>query len=337
MHQLTREKLNAYEQAMAEANNVTIETVSRGKSFNVTPTMQQKLENAITQNSDFLKLINNVNVDEMTGETLRLGVSKPIASRADTAGSGKREPSNIGDLASRKYELKQTNFDTSVTYNQLDAWAKFPDFAKRIADQKTKRIALDRICIGFNGTEAAKSTAYSSHNLLQDVNIGWLKHIETDATTQTHSDWKIGTGEEEKTYKTLDALVFSALNTVIKEEYRDDTEMVAIVGRELLLDKYLPIQNQVNPTEKLAGDIILAQKRVGGLQAITVPYFPKDAVLITRLDNLSIYTQAGKTRRLWQDQPESDRYVDFLSMNEAYVVENYDAVAYIKGINAEAV
>ena len=46
--------------------------------------MQQKLENAVLESSDFLKRINVVPVTEMKGSALRLGVLSPVASRTDT-------------------------------------------------------------------------------------------------------------------------------------------------------------------------------------------------------------------------------------------------------------
>ncbi|WP_332103934.1 phage major tail tube protein, partial [Escherichia coli] len=39
----------------------------------------------------------------------------------------------------------------------------------------------------------------------------------------------------------------------------------------------------------LAADVIISQKRIGNLPAVRVPYFPADAMLITKLENLSIY------------------------------------------------
>jgi hypothetical protein len=71
--------------------------------------------------------------------------------------------------------------------------------------------------------------------------------------------------------------------------FQDDADLVVICGRELLSDKYFPLVNkeQAN-TEALAADLIISQKRMGGLQAVRAPSFPANAVLITRLDNLSI-------------------------------------------------
>ncbi|MRB85158.1 capsid protein, partial [Bacillus thuringiensis] len=76
----------------------------------------------------------------------------------------------------------------------------------------------------------------------------------------------------------------------------------------------------------LAADLIVSQKRIGNLPAVRAPFFPANAMLITRLDNLSIYWQSGSRRRSVIDNPKRDRVENFESVNEAYVVEDYDGV-----------
>ncbi|WP_261537048.1 phage major capsid protein, P2 family, partial [Burkholderia multivorans] len=93
-------------------------------------------------------------------------------------------------------------------------------------------------------------------------------------------------------------------------------------GRELLQDKYFPVVNKDQPpTEALAADVITAQKRIGNLPAVRVPYFPPRALMITRLDNLSLYWQIGARRRALIDNPKRDRIENFESSNDAYVIE----------------
>lgn len=110
--------------------------------------------------------------------------------------------------------------------------------------------------------------------------------------------------------------------------------MVIICGRSLLEDKYFPIINkeQVN-SEMLAADGIISQKRLGGLPAIRAPFFPDKSLLITRLDNLSIYYQQDTRRRQIKDTPERDRIENYESVNEAYVVEDYRGVALVENID----
>lgn len=332
--------LNAYTQAIAELNGVSTEQITHGQEFNVKPSVRQTLENAVQLKSDFLGKINIIPVSEMTGEALQLGVSSPIAGRVDT-NTTDRTGINFTALKKQTYVCQRTYFDTAITYDQLDVWAKFPDFAHRIADQKTKRIALDRIMIGFNGKTAEKVTNRESNPTLSDVNIGWLEQIRKNATTNVLDAAKVCSKKLAKTikrelaeneYLTLDSLVNEARHTVIAEEYRDDTDLVVILGSELMYQYHSQFLEELAPSEKIAGDVVTANKRIGGLKAVTVPYFPKNALLITRLDNLSIYYQDTATRRKWLDDVKRDRYLDLFSSNEAYVVENLEAVALVENI-----
>jgi phage major capsid protein, P2 family len=68
------------------------------------------------------------------------------------------------------------------------------------------------------------------------------------------------------------------------------------------------------------------------LSAVRVPFFPAGAILITRLDNLSIYYQEGAMRRTFVDNAKRDQYEDYMSSNDAFVVENYDCVALLENI-----
>ncbi|MDE8034655.1 phage major capsid protein, P2 family [Actinobacillus equuli subsp. haemolyticus] len=335
MNEFTLTKLAEYFASVATANAVALSTVENGKKFNVSPTAQQTLETAVLQSSDFLKQINIIPVTEKSGEAVQVGISGPIASRTNTKEKA-RKTKNPTSLGSNTYDCQKTDFDTNISYDQLDIWAKFPDFAARIGKLKTDRIALDRIMIGFNGIKIAPNTDLDSFPLLQDVNKGWLQHIRERAPARVMKEEKQNSGKIEvgagKTFKTLDALVFAAKSDLIDEKWREDSKLVAIMGSDLLADKYFPLYNEQKATEQVASDVVISQKRVGGMQAITVPFMPKGTILITRLDNLSIYYQNGAMRRTFKDSPEYDCYEDFLSSNEDYVIQNYECVALLENI-----
>ncbi|MGX3020909.1 phage major capsid protein, P2 family [Ursidibacter sp. B-7004-1] len=334
MRQETRKQFNQYLAGVAADNQLEFDGVARGEKFTVEPTVQQKLEKRVQESSDFLKMINLVPVTEQQGETLGLGLVSTIAGTTDT-NSQDRETQDIHNLNKIAYHCQQINYDTHLRYATLDMWAKFPDFAKKVGELKAERIALDRIMIGFNGTSRAATSNRSSNPLLQDVAVGWLHKIETSASQRVMSEIK-GSGKievgKEKDYKTLDALVFSAVSDLIAPQYQDDTKLVAIMSRDLLADKYFPLVNDPKATEQLAGDTIISQKRVGGLRAIQAPFMPKGTILITRLDNLSIYYQEGAMRRTLVDNAKRDRYEDYTSSNDDFVVENYEMVALLKNI-----
>lgn len=325
MRNTTREQYNRYLARIQELNGITDAT----KKFSVAPSVQQTLETKIQESSAFLGRINIHGVEEMEGEKIGLGVSGPIASRTDTTKRA-RETRDVSALDNQKYRCEKTNYDTHLRYQQLDAWAKFPDFQARLRDSIIVRQALDRIMIGWNGVKVADDTNLATNPLLQDVNIGWLQQYRNNAKQRVFAGVKIGKGEE---FKNLDAVVSLARNEFLDPWYAEDPNLVVICGRELLQDKYFPLINQAQPsTETLATDIVVSQKRVGNLPAVSVPYFPPHALMVTRLDNLSIYWQISARRRSLKESAERDRIENYESSNDAYVIEQYGAGCVVEGI-----
>ena len=178
--------------------------------------------------------------------------------------------------------------------------------------------------------------------MLQDVAVGWLQKYRNNAPARVMSKItddegavisdviRVGTKGD---YANLDALVMDATNTLIAPWFQEDPELVVICGRQLLADKYFPLVNQEQAnTEQLAADMIISQKRIGNLPAVRVPYFPADALMVTRLDNLSIYWQEGTHRRLIDEVAKRDRIENYESINEDYVIEDYAAGCLIENI-----
>ncbi|WGO84682.1 phage major capsid protein, P2 family [Arsenophonus apicola] len=339
MKEITRFQFNAFLTQVASLYGVEVQALS--SKIEVSPSIAQKLEDNIQQSAAFLRTINVVPVDEQSGQVIGLGVGSTVASTTDTS-KKERATTDPSALTEISYQCQQTNFDTSLPYKKLDLWAKFQDFQLRIRNAIIRRQALDRIMIGFNGTHRAKDSDRVANKLLQDINIGWLQKVRNDAPEHVVSDVKDEAGNMlSKTirvgvdgdFHNLDALVMSAIDDLIDEEYQDDTEIVVICGRKLLSDKYFPLVNKEQEnSEKLAADIIISQKRIGGLQAVRAPYFPENALFITRLDNLSIYWQEKTRRRHILDNPKRDQIENYESVNEAYVVEDYRGVALIENI-----
>ncbi|WP_211465684.1 phage major capsid protein, P2 family [Collimonas silvisoli] len=334
MKKITRVAFDKYTARLAQLND----TGSVAQTFGVDPSVQQRLETKIQESSEFLGKINIIGVTELEGDKLGLGMSGPIASRTNTD-KADRKTRDLSTLDSQRYRCEKTNFDTHIKYQTLDAWAKFPDFQQRIANTVLQRQALDRMVIGFHGTSVAADTDIEKNPMLEDVNIGWLEHYRKQAPQRVMHEGKetgkvvIGAGGD---YANLDATVYDAL-TLLDPWYQKDNGLVAIVGRALLHDKYFPLVNTKQaPTETLAADIVISQKRIGGLQAVTVPYFPDNTILITRFDNLSIYWQEGGRRRRVVDEAKRDRIENYESSNDAYVVEEFGLGAMIENIRLVA-
>ena len=333
MRNETRILYNQFCERIAELNDVPEAT----KKFNVTPSVQQKLIDKRQESSEFLSRINIVPVDEKEGAVLGLSVGSPIISNTDTSGSGVRTTTSPSNMDEVLYNCRKNNSDTHITYALLDMWAKFPDFQQRIQNLITKRQALDNILVGFNGITYAATSNPATYPLRQDVNIGWLQKLRTDRPAQVLDDGEkvpgkvtYGPGGD---YATLDALVYDAVSQLLPSWSAEDTELHAIVSRDLLHDKYFPMINaEEKPTEQLARDVIMSTKRLGGLPADRVPHFPAGKIFITRYDTLSIYEQEGKRRRHIKEKPERDRIEDYQSSNDAYVIEDYDFACLIENI-----
>lgn len=312
---------------------------SATEKFNVTPSVQQTLETAMQESSDFLQRINLIGVMEQTGEALLLGVNGPIASRTNTGAGNRRTPANVADLVKDDYACKQTNFDTSFPYPLLDAWAKFPDFQVRLTNAIIQRQALDRIMIGFNGVSAAVATDRGTNPLLQDVNIGWLQKIRTKAPDHVIDEGVEGSGKVKVgatgDYKTLDGLVFDAVQ-LLDPWHRSRPDLVVLVSRDLMHEKLLKAveKGAASNQEENAAQEVVSRARLGGLPVVDAPFFPEGTVLVTLLKNLSIYWQEGARRRHLKDEPEFDRIADFQSSNDAYVIEDFGAVALVENIEA---
>lgn len=328
----TRVLFNAYLQQLAQLHGVSDVTTK----FTAAPSVAQTLETRIQESSSFLSSINIYGVSEQSGEKIGIGIDGTIASTTDTTVKD-REPRDPSSLDNRGYTCTQTNFDTGLRYQKLDQWAKFKDFQARIRDAIIKAQALNRIMIGWNGTNRAATSNPTTHPLLQDVNIGWLQKMRTENEARVMAEVVADSGKIEigggKDFENIDALVVSMVNEFIEPWYQEDTELVVICGRQLLADKYFPIINKTQaPTETLAADIVTSQKRLGNLPAVRVPHFPPNSLMVTRLDNLSIYWQEGTRRRTVVDNAKRDRIENYESVNESYVIEDLGCAAMAENI-----
>ncbi len=271
-------------------------------------------------------------VDNQEGEKIHIGANSTLAGRTDTSdGTTERKPRNITSTSKDKYRAEQTNYDTFIRYATLDAWRHKPEFQRLVRLATSKQIGRDRLMIGFNGTKVAQTTDRSTYPLLQDVNKGWLQHLRDNKTSAVMSGAKIG-NISGKDYNHADAAVFDAVNELIEPWHRD-SGLVVICGRKILANKYFHLVDSNDiPTERKALESLMVNKALGGLKTLAVPFFPEKSILVTPLDNLSIYTQRGTTRLAYFDNPKLDRIEEYRSVNETYVIEDYDACCLLEGI-----
>ena len=305
------------------------------KMFSVDPSVAQELNDAITAKADFLERINIVPVSEIKGEKVFIGVNGPVTGRTNTK-TADRQAKDASALENTTYELVDTQSDVGLPYAKIDAWAKFPDFQDRYSAAVQKRIAQDRIVIGFHGKTAAPQTDLDANPKLQDVNKGWLQQLREDAPQQVLKEGKnagmitLGAGGD---YANLDALVHDT-KQMVDEILREDGDLVAIIGSDLLAaDKAKLYTKQGDtPTEKERIENAQVIATYGGLPAFSVPNFPVNAVLVTSWDNLSIYFQDTSWRKQTVDNPKRSRVEDYNSRNEGYVIEQMEKIALTENV-----
>lgn len=332
-----RQLFNSYKADIARANGVE----SAIETFAVLPAPTQKIIQAYQEAADFLKLINIFPVDNAKGEKIALSIGSTIAGNTNT-NLNPRQPTAVGSLdLVDEYDCTQTNYDVAMRWILLNAWRHLPEFKKKLQEMVIRAVALDKLCIGFNGLFRAANSDRVANPLLQDVKKGWLQKIRENAPEQHYKGEDVGGGVFKTQigaaheFKTLDGLIEFGIEEYIAEQHRE-SGLVAICGRGILSDKYLPLLNTIqDPTEQLAARTIYANKQLGTLKAMHVPKFPAKTILITSFDNLSIYLQNGTFNRSIVDQPEWDRAVDFQSINEDYVVEDYTKCLLIENIELD--
>jgi len=306
------------------AQGYGVEDVS--KQFAVTPVAEQRLQDKIVEQSKFLGKINVLGVDEIMGEVVLGSASGPATGRTDTDEEDKeRKPVDLVGLEKNGYELKATESDVSIKYKTIDAWAKFPDFLERYGRYVQQRIASDRELIGWFGEQAAATTNRTTNPLLQDVNIGWMQimrarksgNILTEGKKQP-GEIRIGAGGD---YFNLDHVV-SDLLLGIPEHLREG--VVALIGSELVGKEKATLFKTIGekPTEKTLAHA--AMDNFGSLDWETPTNFPARGLVLTSLDNLSIYHQSGSWRRQVLENPKKNRVEDYNSRNEGYVVEELE-------------
>lgn len=334
MQTVTRQCFNNYTNEVARINRLTDAV---GKSFNYDPAVQQRFYEFVGEQSDFLKQINQISVDAQLGQKIGLGVGRPIASRTDT-NTDDRKTNYVGELHGDNYHCQQTNYDTHISYRLMDSWAHVPDFNQIYALQIAKQVARDELMIGWRGEAAAAVTDITLNPLLQDVNEGWIAKVRknqphrmlgynVDGTISTDT-YTLGDGGQ---YKTLDALVFDITHNLLDTWHQTADDLVVIVGREIWVNHGMALLSHSNlPVERNALQTWFASKTVAGLPCIQPPYIPTRSVIVTSYSNLSVYHQTGSLRRTIYDNPKRDRVEEYLSENEAFVVEDYGKFAGVR-------
>lgn len=326
------------------------------RQFALDPTAEQRLEDLQREQVGFLQRINVMGMRDQIGQVIGMTTNNLIASRTSRPNLP-RKPKYVGSLSDRKYQLYSTQFDTLLPWEVIDAWSKFPDFAQRYARHVAISVALSRIMVGWNGETAEDDTDADANPLGEDVNIGWLQKLRLEkpehvmgraiagdnTATGAAAPIYIGAGSDLAAgdYKNIDALAYELI-AGMPSWARSSTDHVVVVSQDLVDEKYFPMVNRPladtidggkSTSDQTVSDIVMSTKQIGGRPAAIVPFFPEGTMLVTPLNNLSIYYQEGSRRRYIKDEPENmASLVDYNSVNEGYVFEDTDFAVMAENI-----
>lgn len=329
--------------ATARANGVA----DPAKQFAVEQQKSRVMRAAMRKSSAFLGMVNVTTRENMAGEVIGITTGLTATRKGKTEAGytddqGRRQPKQYHSADQREYRLRKVNFDVAFLYEQLDEWAAEPQYFALVQAGIVKSKAASLIAIAFNGKKWAVNSDPSANPLLQDCGKGWLQQMreqnaprvmgwQTGAVGTTKAAVKYGAAQE---YKNIDAVVMDAVSNLLAEEFTAREDLVVICHQSTLDDKYFTVVNAAadKATEINASDVVVSQRRLGGLRAVAVPYCPKDTLLITPLANLSIYFHATGHRRKVADEPEFDRVANYESENIDFVIEELGAAALIENL-----
>ncbi|CAM3297009.1 phage major capsid protein, P2 family [Moritella viscosa] len=330
-------KLNAFKESVQQIYGVE----DASERFNVTPAAGQILIDDVKDTDDFLTRINVITVDNLTGEAIGLGVGRMIASRTDTASGKERQTRSAHDLTAMRYECIQTNFDTHITYTQLNAFFHLKDFEGRVNDQIRIQSDLDKIRVGFYGTSAEKDTDINANPNGEDVNEGWIEALRKNKPENVLSEVVVNSNEirigEGGDFVNLDLAVLT-VKSLLDPVFASTNDLIAIVGNELIAGDQarLYAQNGNTPSEKVKIEMRQVISTYGGLPTFTVSNFPPRGIMVTSFDNLSIYILNNSIRKsVGVRNDKRDQVENFECMSMAYVVEQLGKAAALEFDNVK--
>ncbi len=312
-------------------------------TFNIAPRIAQTIESLTQQENEFLKKINVVPVNEMKGDVLGFGAPNRLRKRTTTSNPSfkKRRPSDPTSLVQRQYECEDYESDALIGWKQIDSWAHLPDFYGRYRNSILQARANDKLAIGWNGQFSAADTDSTTYINLEDNAPGWIQYMIENAPEQVLGilpdatapygyvvdPINVGPGGD---FESFDELVYHMRQTMIHKSLRKRTGMRAIMGDDLVLSENSSLFGaDTAPTERLARNLYLNSQTFGRTDIETSDEFPDRGLVVTELQNLSIYFQEDAMRRKIEDDHNEKGIIDYEYGREDHVLEVAEGCAMV--------
>lgn len=312
MENITTEKFNEYKA------NLGGEKYSNESYMYEHEKIEKIIKQAIKKHS-FLNLITTKFEKETHNKIYEL--SLPIVSNTDTE-KHDRTPRNFVQSASL-FECAQINLDTIISHKDLDVFA-LVDFEQEFNSRLGADLAQNLTMVGFHGTHRALDSDPENNPLGQDVAKGWNAQLK-EKNQFIHAPDFAGKSPAQLMKKGLEKL---------PERLRESGDLIAICGRDVLDRAFVNLEPKQLNTQN--GVLLTAQNLIGGLRAISVPFFPADCILITTLSNLAIYFKQNTARLFFIQEPRENSLKIFFSVMLDFALENHRHAVLIHGIDTEA-
>ena len=270
---------------------------------------------------EFGEGINLVVVVDRDGDALMGALDDPSSGRTDVTMQDRlTNPLLSLPMA---YRCAKMNTDTSIPYARMMQWS--PDEFKRFYTEQTqKRLGVDRLIVGWHGvSDTATQTNPTADPFLRDIAKGWLQMMR-EQYPQNVVDEQMIVGSippaslEPNAYGCVDEAVLDMIHK-IPPLFRDN--LVCIVGDAVLFNEQ---QRIYSAGEYLVEKYATADtfKIFAGIPRVECVGFPSNSIVVTSLDNLSIYIKDGASFRQVQNVPQRECSRDYQTHEIAYVVEN---------------
>lgn len=317
--------LQKYRSQLAKSYGIQVPDLE--KQFSVTGPVETQLRQALLDSVEFLKLITCLDVDQVKGQVVQVGVSGLYTGRVQ----GGRFEASIG-IAGNTYDLIETDSCAELEWATLCTWAnagKEGEFMRLVSDFGNRSFALDMLRIGFNGESIATTTDPETNPLGQDINKGWHQLARewnggSQIVTAAPGDKIYFDPDGNGDYVTLDQMAADIIHTTIDPVFQTDPRLVVLVGTDLVAAAQAKLYSEAKtPTEQIAAQQLA--KSIAGRKAYIPPSFPANRLVVTTLDNLHIYTQRGTRKREAKDSQDTKSFNNRYWRMEGYAIPEFKA------------
>lgn len=276
---------------------------------------------------DFSKNINIVTVEDRNGESFLGNIGNPASSRTDVSKQDRETYSLLSPTT--RYNCAQMNTDVSVKYPLLNKWSASSsrDFSKSYVDYTLQRVGIDRLIAGWHGSEQTNPNTSPTHDpLLRNLSMGWLasmidqrpERVLGSESGQTIMIGSANSADANFVFKNLDEAVISAI-AKIPPLHRNN--LVCLIGDELLAQEQMRVYGSDSFIyEKHKNEAMF--NSFGNIPRLDCIGFPSLGLVVTSIDNLSIYIKSGTAFRQFRNNVKREQIEDYQTCELAYVVEN---------------